>query len=189
MILHPFADAAGAIKLVEASRASLALRGLIPVDTSVSAQIDERLLAGRYCELMMLFYLGKDLERWLLQCADFTARTAELRERGLRPECFTTLLMEEAPAEVKEKLVGWGVDGYTSIFGRSLGLHAIFEALPPRELLAGDFLRHYHRFADCAFACRRQLCAQPRLSGSEFDFQLYASGEYAKMLEQEWELS
>ena len=47
-------------------------------------------------------------------------------------------------------------------------------------------MRHYHYFADGLFACRQQLFRYPRIPAGSYDFQLYASGEYARMLEQEW---
>ncbi len=186
LILHPFADAASAGRLVDASRATLTLRGLLPDADTPAAQLQERLLAGRYCELTMLFYLGKDLERWLSQAADFASRTPALSGRGLAPDSFIPLLVDGPPDGVRRKLEGWGVDAYATIFGRALGLHAVFENLPPCDLLSGGFIRCYQQFADFAFRCRQQLFSRSLPGPGEFDFELYASGEYAKMLEREW---
>ena len=186
LILHPFADANGPGKLVDASRASLIMHGLLPSDAEAPNRLEERLLAGRYCELSMLFYLGKDLIRWVMQCMDFAERDPELQTSGVRPESFVVLLIEDTPAEVRDKLRGWGVQEYSAIFARALGLHAVFESLPSREALAPDFMRHYHNFADGLFACRQQLFRFPRIDAHNFEFQLYASGEYARLLEQEW---
>jgi len=186
LILHPFANSSSADKLVEASRATLTLSGLIPAEPGAAGQLEERLLAGRYCELAMLFYLGKDLERWLTQCLEFAEGTPALRERSLRSESFAALLVEDPPEEVKAKLTAWGVNEYSTIFARALGLHAVFASPPSRDLLALDFIRHYHHFADYAFACRQRLFSAPRISSSEFQFDLYASSEYARMLEEEW---
>jgi hypothetical protein len=36
------------------------------------------------------------------------------------------------------------------------------------------------------FACRIRSAAGARALPPEFDFELYASGEYARMLEREW---
>jgi hypothetical protein len=185
LILHPFSDAAGPGKLMEASRASLALQGLAPASAGVT-QLEERLIEGRYCELSMLFYLGKDLERWLTQCAELVVHTPELAGRDLRPASFAAMLIESAPREVERKLFAWGVHEYKSIFARALGLHAVFDELPPRELLGRDFLRFYHRFADHLYACRQQLFPFGQLEAGEFEFELYASGEYSRMLEQQW---
>jgi hypothetical protein len=186
LILHPFADASGPGKLVDSSRANLILHGVIPPDADGPARLEERLLSGRYCEISMLFYLGKDLLRWVLQCMDFSERNDELQQTGVRPESFVVLLIEDTPPEVREKLRAWGVHKYNTIFARALGLHAIFESLPAREVLAPEFMRHYHYFADGLFACRQQLFRFPRISPQSFDFHLYASGEYTRMLEQEW---
>ena len=65
LILHPFADAAGPGKLVESSRASLKLQGLLPAGEASREDLDRALLDGRYSELRMLFYVGKDLARWI----------------------------------------------------------------------------------------------------------------------------
>lgn len=186
LILHPFADPAGPAKLVDASRASLVLNGVIPAAQEKAHRLEERLLEGRYCELTMLFYLGKDLLRWLAQCVDYAERTPELREADLRTESFAMLLVEDTPAEVRRKLRGWGVHEYSTIFARALGLHAVFDALPPQEMLSLDFVQYYHQFADYLFACRQQLFRFKRISSHDFDFQIFASGEYSRMLEQEW---
>jgi hypothetical protein len=184
LILHPFSNASGPSKLVDASRASLVLHGLLPTDDSV-AELEQRLLEGRYCELSMLFYLGKDLVRWTSQCVDMVNRNTET-DSGIRPESFATLLVEDPPGKVINKLLSWGVHEHKSIFTRALGLHALFEILPEREHLAPDFVRNYHRFADQMFACQLQLFQFQRLSAADFEFQLFASGEYTKLLETEW---
>ena len=67
LILHPFADAGGPNKLVESSRASLKLQGLLPTGESSREDLDRALLDGRYSELRMLYYVGKDLVRWIEQ--------------------------------------------------------------------------------------------------------------------------
>jgi hypothetical protein len=54
LILHPFADAAGPDKLVESSRASLMLQGLLPTGERSAEELDRALLDGRYCEIRML---------------------------------------------------------------------------------------------------------------------------------------
>jgi hypothetical protein len=186
LILHPFADSAGPGKLIDASRASLILNGVLPAENDRAHRLEERLLAGRYCELTMLFYLGKDLLRWVAQCVDYVERTPALLDTDLRTESFTTLLVEDAPAEVRRKLRGWGVHEYSTIFARALGLHAVFDALPPLDIVSLDFVQYYHQFADYLFTCRQQLFRFKRITSNEFDFQIFASGEYSRMLEQEW---
>jgi hypothetical protein len=187
LILHPFADSSGPGKLVDASRASLILNGMLPGEADdQSHRLEEKLLTGRYCELSMLFYLGKDLLRWIAQCMDHIERSPDLHDPELRPESFAALLVEDAPAEVRQKLRSWGVHEYSTIFSRALGLHAVFDLLPPHELLSLDFVQYYHQFADSLFTCRQQLSRFKRIWANEFDFQLFASGEYSRMLEQQW---
>jgi hypothetical protein len=184
LILHPFSNPSGPAKLVEASRASLALQGLLPGEDTAE-ELDRRLIEGRYCEISMLFYLGKDLVRWTTQCMDMLERCGR-NGVGIRPESFAALLVEDPPAGVLSKLKSWGVHEYKSIFSRAFGLHAMFQVLPGPECLAPDFIRHYHRFADHMFTCRQQLFQFQRVRSADFEFQIYASGEYAKMLEAEW---
>jgi hypothetical protein len=87
---------------------------------------------------------------------------------------------------VREKLTRWGVVDFRSIFSRAIGLNALFADAPPRELLGTDFIRNYFRFADQMFACRMSLGPFTHLSAANFAFELYASGEYSRMLEREW---
>src|ERR1700693_6650335 len=82
LILHPFADASGPGKLVESSRASLKLQGLLPAGESSREDLDRALLDGRYSELRMLFYVGKDLARWIDQCLEFAERNRESLPAG-----------------------------------------------------------------------------------------------------------
>jgi hypothetical protein len=185
LILHPFADAAGPVKLAEGSRAGLALSGILPSEAEDAELLERKLLEGRYCELSMLFYLGKDLLRWMEQCAEALQRANGAGE-GLRAESFGALLIDDPPAAVAEKLRAWGVHEHKTIFSRALGLHTVFEALPERTQLSPDFVRHYHHFADQMFACRRQLFPFTPACSGEFDFELYASNEYSRMLEREW---
>lgn len=185
LILHPFTDAAGPAKLVEGSKAGLALSGIVPSRDMDAGLLERRLAEGRYCELSMLFYLGKDLLRWMEQCAEAVERAGGETESA-RPESFAALLVEDPPAGVSEKLRGWGVYEHKTIFARALGLHAVFETLPERDSLSRDFVRHYHRFADQMFACRQQLFPFTPASSSDFEFEIYASNEYSRMLEREW---
>ncbi|HOQ44912.1 MAG TPA: hypothetical protein PLA43_08980 [Bryobacteraceae bacterium] len=184
LILHPFTGSRGPSKLADASRASLILQGLLPADDPAE-ELERRLLEGRYCEISMLFYLGKDLLRWTHQCVDSLARSGEASE-GIMAESFAALLVENPPGNVLDKLRTWGVHEHKAIFSRALGLHALFATLPERESLTADFVRYYHRFADYMFACRQELFPFERLSPEEFHFELYASGEYSRMLETQW---
>lgn len=187
LILHPFADTAGPGKLVESSRASLMLQGLLPSGELSRDELDKRLLEGRYCEIRMLFYVGKDLIRWIEQCLELVARDEVLQRAGLCYQSFAALLVEEPPKLVKEKLRKWGVADYRAIFSRALGLNAVFQEAPTPEMLSEEFLRHYYRYADQLFACRQLLWTSSEIKPSNFDFDLYASGEYSRMLEREWD--
>lgn len=187
LILHPFADPSAPARLMEGNRASLVLEGLAPGQQSLPDELERRVLEGRYCELSMLFYVGKDVLRWAEQSLEFVLRHAELQPGGFRRESFLALLIEDPPSQVDYKLRSWGVQEYKRIFSRAVGLHTIFTQLPPRQLLADSFLRYYHRFADHLYACGQQLVPFTVARSSQFDFDLYASGEYARLLEQEWE--
>jgi hypothetical protein len=187
LILHPFADASGPDKLVESSRASLMLQGLLPSVGQSQEDLDRALLDGRYCEIRMLFYVGKDLTRWIEQCLEITARDPELSGLGIVFQSFAQFLIQEAPPGVQAKLRKWGVGDYKSIFTRALGLNAMFLDVPERDQLAPDFIRSYYRYADALFATRQAHVDFPDLAGFGFEFDIFASGEYSRMLEREWQ--
>jgi len=177
LILHPFAEAAGPDKLVESSRASLILQGLLPAGDLTREELDERLLAGRYCEVKMLFYVGRDLMRWIDQCLDLVERDATLKAAGMCYQAFAAILVDDPPKPVREKLKRWGVADYKSIFSRALGLNAMFAELPPREMMAEEFIRHYYRYTDQIYLCRQLMWAFTDIKPHHFEFELYASGE------------
>ena len=82
LILHPFNERLPPSALLDNSKAALMLSGLIPSDGADPEELSRRLLAGRYSEIRMLYFLGKDVFRWLDQCLDWAAR---VRETGLFP--------------------------------------------------------------------------------------------------------
>src|SRR6516164_626294 len=92
LILHPFADAGGPSKLVESSRANLKLQGLLPQGEATREDLDKALLDGRYSELRMLYYVGKDLARWIEQCLEFAERHQDSLPRGICFQSFAALL-------------------------------------------------------------------------------------------------
>src|SRR5208282_415226 len=98
LILHPFADAGGPDKLVESSRASLMLQGLLPSGERTTDELDKSLLEGRYCEIRMLFYVGKDLVRWIEQSLDHVSHLPEFRDTGVRYQSFAAYLVNDTPA-------------------------------------------------------------------------------------------
>ena len=112
LILHPFADAKGPDKLVESSRASLMLQGLLPSGERTTDELDRSLIDGRYCEIRMLFYVGRDLTRWIEQCLDHTRGFPELRDRTVKYQSFAAYLVNHTPLPVQAKLRKWGVADY-----------------------------------------------------------------------------
>jgi hypothetical protein len=186
LILHPFAQPSDPARLLQASRASLILQGLLPEGELSPQQLEQQLLEGRYSELCMLFYVGKDILRWADQCAELVSRRPCPGESSYSRESFLALLIEDPPAGVDQKLRSWGVQEYRRIFARAAGLHAIFAELPPCEILSASFLRNYHRFADHLYACSQQLQPFTPARAADFSFEVYASGEYARLLESQW---
>jgi hypothetical protein len=186
LILHPFNERVPPATLLENSKAALMLAGLIPDDGSDQAELKRRLLTGRYAEVRMLYFLGKDILRWMEQCAEQVARTRELQEAEVYPQSFAGLLADSPPPNVKEKLSRWGVADHASIFARAIGLNAAFAGPPAMEGLTEEFLRNYHRYADALY--RAYLETQPHraIEPANFRFEIYASGEYSRMLESQW---
>lgn len=189
IILHPFADPDGPDQLVESSRAHLMLEGLLPNSELTPDELQRRFLSGRFTEIRMLYYVGKDLERWIDQCVDVVERDDELRGSGVAAASFIRLLIEHAPKGVREKLARWGVADYRSIFRRALGLKALFSECPPFESLNPSFVRYYYRYADSLYQSRLQLETHAELPPAQFSFELFASGEYSRLLERQWEES
>ena len=186
LILHPFADAAGPDKLVESSRASLMLQGLLPTGERTTDELDKSLLEGRYCEIRMLFYVGKDLVRWIEQSLEHVERHPGYRDSGIKFQSFASYLVNNTPTAVQAKLRKWGVADFKSIFMRALGLNAILSSVPERGILADDFVRNYYRYADSIFLCRQSQAPYTDIAHMNFEFEIFASGEYSRMLEREW---
>jgi len=186
LILHPFNERVPASALLENSRASLILSGLIPSDGSDPEELRRRLLAGRYAEVRMLYFLGKDVLRWMEQAVEWALRAPEMHGMEIRSQSFAALLTSRPPEQVKEKLVRWGVADYVSIFSRAIGLNSLFLEPPAFDMLSDEFLRNYHRYADALFRCFMDSETHTTLPAKNFRFELYASGEYSKMLETEW---
>jgi hypothetical protein len=186
LILHPFNERVPPATLLENSKAALMLAGLIPDDGSDRAELKRRLLSGRYAEVRMLYFLGKDIFRWIEQCAEQAARIDQLAEAQICAQSFAGLLAGNPPQNVKEKLIRWGVSDYPAIFARAIGLNAAFAAPPALDSLTDEFLRNYHRYADGLY--RAYMDSQPHgaITPENFRFEIYASGEYSRMLESEW---
>ena len=187
LILHPFSAPEDASKLLESTRANLTLQGMLPKAVKTPEELDTILLRGRYAELKMLFYIGKDLLRWMDQCADCASVNDRFFGRTMRPETFATFLIAHTPSQVKLKLGGWGVVDFTSLFRRSLGLHTVLQGMPAASDLTPHFLSRYHRHLDVWYQCRMQERQYDIAEAHEFTFDLYASGEYTLMLEKSFD--
>lgn len=186
LILHPFNERVPPAALLENSRAALMLAGLIPDDGTDPEALERRLLSGRYSEVRMLFFLGKDIFRWIAQCLEWLEREPQLQSAELAGQSFAGLLTADPPEVVRQKLLQWGVADYCSIFSRAIGLKALFEEPPAFDRLAEEFLRSYHRYADSLYQCYLDLQPHQTISHRNFRFQLYASGEYSRLLESGW---
>src|SRR3954454_9901564 len=95
LILHPFNEQIAPSSLLESSKAALMLSGLIPNEGSEPDELRRRLLVGRYSELRMLFFLGKDVFRWIDQCQEWAERLPELQTWEVRPQSFARLLTKD----------------------------------------------------------------------------------------------
>jgi hypothetical protein len=186
LILHPFSGGAGTSDLVDGSLASLALQGLVD-SPDEELVLQRRMLAGRYQEVRMLLFLGKDIFRWMRQCVEHV-QGSEAADVRIVEQSFAALVVEDAPESVKRKLEGWGVTDRRAVFSRAIGIHSLFEDPPPASSLSPIFLRNYHRYADHAYICYQHSTAFLPLDGSTCLFELYASEEYARLLSDGWDL-
>lgn len=184
MILHPFGGETGTSQLLEGSRAALALQQA-SIENPRYAELQARMILGRYQEIRMLLFLGKDIFRWIDQCMDQMSRSGEV---GLRvsSQCFSALVVDAPPAAVRSKLETWGVTDRRAVFSRAIGIRCLFEQPPEIELLSPMFLEHYHRFADYAYQCFQHMQHYQPPDFASFDFQIYASEEYSRKLSEQW---
>jgi hypothetical protein len=190
LILHPFSGGGGTDDLVTGSLASLALQGLVSSSDEESVLV-RRMLAGRYQEVRMLLFLGKDILRWLEQCAEHVSGAAQPGGRhgaGITQQSFAEYVVEHPPDSVREKLERWGVTDRRAIFSRAIGIHSIFDDPPPFQTLSPIFLKNYHRYADHAYICYQHSQAFMPIEPRDFHFEIYASEEYARILAEGWNL-
>ena len=188
LILHPFSDNRGPEMLIECSRAQVMLAGFLPLEGSSREQLEEVVLRGRVCEVRMLYYVGLDIDRWLEQCVEVAAREPALKDTRLSRGSFAGLLVNEPPPHIHDKLNTWGVADYKALFARALGLNAIFETAPDLDTVRSGFLMDYHRYADGFFRAWNEANAGVEATADAFSFDLYASGEYSRILERQWEM-
>jgi len=162
------------------------LQGLLPQGEASREDLDRSLLDGRYSEMRMLYYVGKDLMRWIEQCLEFVAHNRAELPSGIAYQSFAALLIQGAPASIEAKLRKWGVADYKSIFTRALGLQCLFANAPDREILSDDFVRNYYKYADQMFSVRQGERDFTPLATQDCEFELYSSGEYSRLLERAW---
>jgi hypothetical protein len=186
LILHPFNERVSPGTLLENSKAALMLSGLIPSEGIDPQELKRRLLTGRHSEIRMLYFLGKDVFRWIGQCLEIAERVPELQSAGLKRQSFAGLLASSPPVAVRDKLIRWGVADYSTVFARSIGLNTLFAEPPEFHMLSEDFLRNYHAAATMLYQVFMDSEPHYVASAKNFQFDLYASGEYTKMLETEW---
>ena len=165
------------------------LQGLIPSGDLSREMLQDRFLAGRFAEIRMLFYVGRDLQRWVDQCVEYAQRDPDLQDTGLTAASFIQLLIDHAPPEVRSKLAGWGVADFRSIFRRAIGLNSLFAEVPRLDELTPHFVRYYYRYADHLYQCRVAADNAAVADPDCFSYSLYASGEYSRMLERQWEVT
>jgi hypothetical protein len=187
LILHPFNERLPPSALLDNSRAALMLSGLLPSDGSDEDDLRRRVLAGRYTEIRMLYFLGRDVCRWIQQSLECLERIPELDGSEIHPQSLARLLTSDPPANVTEKLIRWGVTDWAAIFRRAIGLNTLFSEPPAFQTLAPEFLQNYHRYCDQLFHAYLESQPHQVLSCANIRFELYASGEYSRMLESQWE--
>lgn len=187
LILHPFSDPSGPGKLIESSRANLKIQGFLPAGESTGNDLNCTLLDGRYSELRMLYYVGKDISRWVDQCMDCISRKIG-NPSDIRRQSFIALLIQNTPDHIREKLQKWGVADFRALFSRGLGLNTIWAEVPERTSLSEEFVRNYYRYTDQLFTSYQSQTTYAQLNIAHFQFDLYSSGEYSRMLERSWDM-
>jgi hypothetical protein len=188
LILHPFSGGADTGELVEGSRAALALEGLAEASDE-ELVLRRKMLAGRYQEVRMLLFLGKDLFRWIEQCVEHVGGGPDSGNDGrIIEQSFAAMVVEAPPDSVRLKLESWGVTDRKGVFSRAIGIHSLFQAPPPADSLSPIFLKNYHRYADYAYICYQHSAAFLPLEASTCQFEIYASEEYSRLLSDGWNL-
>lgn len=181
LILHPFNHSGDKAKLLQSSQLSLYLSGV--AEPARNEDLEAALLEGRYCEFRMVCCIGKDLTRWINQCADFARRDTRLAGAGIIEQSFSDMLLNHTPPEVAARFEAWGVVQYRRILSRAVGLNAVFPHPPEYEVLSRSFLINYYSYADHLFTCYQNLEPFTRIDPHQFRFSLFTSEEYALRIE------
>jgi hypothetical protein len=185
LILHPFGGASGTGQLLEGSRAAMDLQEAA-LSNPRYGEIHERVLLGRYQEIRMLLFLGKDIFRWIEQCIEQLQRSGDVGVQTTA-QFFSALVVDAPPEQVKQKLEEWGVSDRRAVFSRAIGIRCLFEEPPDIGMLSPLFLENYHRFADYAYVCFQQMKPYQPADGPVFDFRIFASEEYSRILAEQWQ--
>lgn len=183
LVLHPFSRPADASSLLECSRANLMLQEVIPRDGRTVEELRSALFEGRYCEMRMLFYIGRDLNRWVGQCLEAVDQADDPQKGGIRFQSFAALLTGSLPAQVEERLHGWGVFDHRLLFARALALNGVFAQFPEAVEFSEEFVNEYQVYADAIFTRRQQLCRFEKLDAERIGLNIYTSSEYSAILE------
>ena len=141
-------------------------------------------LQARYDEFRMLCLIGKDLNRWLGQCAEMVSTDPVIA--GLTESDFVTLLLFDPPVSVIQKMRVWGVKNYQIIFSRAIGLNAVFPHPPAASEVSESFLRKFHKYADALYDARLKSEDSSATLEQSFTFEIYASAEYSAYLANNW---
>jgi len=97
-------------------------------------------MAGRFSEVQMLYYVGKDLFAMDRSVDGVRREQRESCARGYPAAELRGALGAGRAAHGGAKLRKWGVADYKSIFARAIGLNCMFAEAPPINVLAGEFV-------------------------------------------------
>ncbi|HYK88024.1 MAG TPA: hypothetical protein VE398_04610 [Acidobacteriota bacterium] len=183
LILHPFSGVNDAQRLAEGSQTNQLLQDLLPHSDVTAEALRKRILDSRYREIRWLYYIGKDVVRWIEQCLDFARSQDGLRHPDLRFQSFAALLTECPPQAVTEKLRKWGVLDFKKLFSRAIGINTLFAEFPRFDLLSEEFLQDYYSYSDSIFICRQNSTPFLKLDAEIAQFEIFTSGEYSNILE------
>ncbi len=162
-------------------------KGLLPAGERNTQDIERTLLDGRFCEIRMLFYVGKDLLRWIDQCMERWSALRNSAAAGIKYQSFAAYLVNHAPEAVQSQAEKMGrVRLQVDLFPRAGSERRFLGGSGSRDVLTDEFIRHYYRYADQLFQIRQGETAFTDIGHLEFEFEIYASGEYSRMLEREW---
>jgi hypothetical protein len=134
MILYPFGRGLNASAVLDSMKLTLHLNGM-----GEPGLDKEPLLRGRYAEFRMLSLVGKDVMRWIAQCADFIGRDDLLAHAGIRPPSFADLLLNRTPPAVAARLETWGVSDYRRVVSRAIACSPAIKVMPFTRLEPASF--------------------------------------------------